>query len=246
MEDHENLYDKIKELFGTAPGSFNIMEDTIDVDLQMEYFEFSKKMAGEIEEEWAMERLDNLDDPDVTQHEKRQLLARLATVEDVLAYRAIERYMEHPDPELREWTILALRESRMHMESDLLEENQVFISTGLGGKGTKLRYFVVLIARNREMINETQQKIIRIEFPEVLKRFNGEVEEIESSGYLSAITLLLPIQYPVKQVFNTVIETCNQYGDFLREHFIVTNVRKLSFEEIVDFIELRGKEEEED
>src|SRR6056297_1046677 len=243
MEDHENLYDKIKELFGTVPGSFNIMEDTIDVDLQMEYFEFSKKMAGEFEEKWAMERLDSLDDPNVTPHEKRQLLARLATVEDVLAYRAIEKYMEHPDPELREWAILALQESRMHMESDLLEENQVFISTGLGGKGTKLRYFVVLIARNREMINETQQKFIRIEFPEVLNGFNGEVEEFEFSGYLAAVTLLLPIQHPVKQAFNAAIETCNQYGDFLRENFIVTNVRRLSFEEIVNFIEQKGKEE---
>ena len=243
MEDHENLYDKIKELFGTVPGSFNIMEDTIDVDLQMEYFEFSKKMAGEFEEKWAMERLDSLDDPNVTPHEKRQLLARLATVEDVLAYRAIEKYMEHPDPELREWAILALQESRMHMESDLLEENQVFISTGLGGKGTKLRYFVVLIARNREMINETQQKFIRIEFPEVLNRFNGEVEEFEFSGYLAAVTLLLPIQHPVKQAFNAAIETCNQYGDFLRENFIVTNVRRLSFEEIVNYIEQKGKEE---
>jgi len=243
MEDHENLYDKIKELFGTVPGSFNIMEDTIDVDLQMEYFEFSKKMAGEFEEKWAMERLDSLDDPNVTPHEKRQLLARLATVEDVLAYRAIEKYMEHPDPELREWAILALQESRMHMESDLLEENQVFISTGLGGKGTKLRYFVVLIARNREMINETQQKFIRIEFPEALNRFNGEVEEFEFSGYLAAVTLLLPIQHPVKQAFNAAIETCNQYGDFLRENFIVTNVRRLSFEEIVNFIEQKGKEE---
>ena len=241
MEDHENLYDKIRELFGAKPGSFNIMEDNIDVDLQMEYFEYSRKMAGELESDWAMERLEHLEDPGVSVKEKRQLLARLASVEDVGAYRAIERYVKAPDPGLKEWAMLALQESRMHLESELLEENQIFISTGLGGRNEKLRYFVVLIARNREKLSGPQQKIINIECQDVMKRFDAEMEEISFSGYLSTVLLLLPIHYPVKQVFNAVVEACNQYGDFLRENFIVTNVKKLSFREITDFIERKEK-----
>ena len=150
MEDHENLYDKIKEIFGVIPGNFNILEDTIDVDLQMEYFEYSKKIAVEFDEHWALDQLTVLDDPESPSARKKQVLARLATVNNVIAYRTIESYLENPDPELRDWSTLALQESRMNLESELLGENQVFISTGLGGRDKKLRYFVVLIARNRK------------------------------------------------------------------------------------------------
>ncbi len=237
MEDHENLYDKIKEIFGVIPGNFNIMEDTIDVDLQIEYFEFSKKMSLEFDESWAISQLPVLDDPDAPTGSKKQVLARLATMNDVSAYRTIESYLQNPDPELKEWGILALHESRMNLESHLLEENQIFISTGLGGRADKLRYFVALIARNREKLSEVQMKIIKNEFSEVLKKYDAELEEVKNSGYLATFLLLLPIHHPVKKVFSEGIDECNHYGDFLRDTCIVTNVKSLSFKEIEDFIE---------
>jgi len=241
MEDHENLYDKIKEIFGVIPGNFNILEDTIDVDLQMEYFEYSKKIASEFDEDWALDQLTVLDNPESPSARKKQVLARLATVNNVIAYRSIESYLENPDPELREWSTLALQESRMNLESDLLEENQVFISTGLGGRDKKLRYFVALIARNRKDLSEVQLRIIKNEFPEILKKYDAEVEEFSSSGYLATFLLLMPIQHPVKQVFSEGINECNEYGHFLRETCIVTNVKKLGFKEIEDFIERKKK-----
>ena len=130
----------------------------------------------------------------------------------------------------------------MNMESHLLEENQIVISTGLGGREDKLRYFVVLIARNRETLSDIQLRIINSEFSEVLKRYDAEIEDSNASGYLATFQLLLPIQHPVKQVFAEGIEEVNLFGDFLRDTCIVTNVKKLSFEEIEDFIEQKKKQ----
>ena len=46
----------------------------------------------------------------------------------------------------------------------LLDEHQVFISTGLGGKGKKLRYYVVFLNKKTdEMLNATQQKLLKDE-----------------------------------------------------------------------------------
>ena len=242
MKDSENLYDKIRELIGKQPGNLNIMEETIDVDLQVEYFEYSKRISQEYDGDWALDQIELLADPDFPSDAKKQLLARLATLEDVSAFRAIESYARHPDKELRDWSVMALQESKMHLESHLLEENQVFISTGLGGKNNKLRYFVVLIARNEEAFNDFQLKIIEGEFPYIMKKYDAEIEEFDSSGYLATFTLLLPIQFAVKEVFSEGISECNQYGDFLRENCIVTNVKKLTFKEIEDFIEKRQVE----
>ncbi|MFZ5941083.1 MAG: hypothetical protein ACOYXB_10975 [Bacteroidota bacterium] len=241
MKDNENLLDKIKEMFGTNPGTFNIMEEQIDIDLQMDYFEASRRIASEVDEFWAMDQAKNLIEDDYPLEVKKRILARLASMEKVEAYRVIENYLKVADPEIRDWTQLALQESRMHLESQLLEENQIFISTGLGGKEHKLRYFVVLIARSRKILSEVQQKVIKSEFAFILKKYDAEIEEIEFSDYLATILLLLPINYPIKQVFTEAIEECNQYGDFLRDHFIVTNVKKLTFKEIRDFIERKKK-----
>jgi len=241
MRDSENLYDKIRELIGNVPGSFNILEEEINVDLQVEYFELSKRMAEEYNADWALDQIDLLEDPDYPPESKKQLLARLATLEDVSAYRAIEGFARFADEELRDWSMLALQESRMHLESNLLGENQVFISTGLGGRDHKLRYFVALISRNEEILNPFQVKIIGDEFPFALSRYQGEVEEYQAEGYLATFLLLLPIQYSVKEVFSEAIKECNQYGDFLRDNCIVTNVKKLTFNEIIDFIERRSE-----
>jgi len=239
LKDSENLYDKIRELIGKVPENVSIMEDTIDVDLQVEYFEYSKRISTEYDGDWALDQIELLKEDEYPINGKKQILARLATMEDVSAYRAIEAYASDPDRELRDWSILALQESRMHLESHFLEENQVFISTGLGGKENKLRYFVVLIARNREILTAFQAKIIRDEFSYVTKKYDGEIEDFKSSGYLAAMTMLIPIQHPVKDIFTEGINESNQYGDFLRENCIVTNVKKLTFAEVEAFIEKR-------
>lgn len=167
-------------------------------------------------------------------------MARLATMEDVAAYRAIESYAKNPDKVLSDWSLLAMQESKMHIESHLLEENQVFISTGLGGKNKKLRYFVVLIARSQKNLTSFQQKIIKDEFPYILNKYNAEIEEFDTTDYIATFLLLLPIQHSVKKVFTEGINECNQYGDFLRDTCIVTNVKKLSFKEISGFIEKKS------
>jgi hypothetical protein len=130
----------------------------------------------------------------------------------------------------------------MQLESKIMDENQVYISTGLGGKDEKLRYFVVLISRSKMDLTPTQHMVIKNEFEFILKKFNAELEEINFSGYLATLLLLLPMNYSLKTVFQEAIKECNLYGDFLNEDFIVTNVKTLSFQEIEDFLERKMDE----
>ena len=237
MKESENLYDKIEEMFGKNPGNLNILEQQIDVGLQMEYFEFSRRMASEYDAEWAEQQKEFLFDEDYPIGMKRMLLARLASIDRVACFRAIESYAYNPDEELRDWAILSLNESRMHLEGEFMDENQIFISTGLGGKKDKLRYFLVLISRNKQNLDKTQQKIIENEFAYLLKKYGTQLEKVDFSEYLASLMLLMPIQYPIKQVIEETISECNLYGNFLRDNFIVTNVKTLSFNEIKEFIE---------
>ena len=237
--DNENIFDKIKELFGKVSGNLNVLEEQIDIELQMEYFKASKKLKENPVEDIILRKQD-LYDENISLKEKKQLLVMLASVDDVEAFRTIEKYTSQADPKIYQWSILALQESRMILESSLLDENQVFISTGLGGKGSKLRYFIVLMHHEKSKFNDIQQKVIQSEFDFSLNKHDGELESVNFSGPYAKLLAVIPIQAPLKELFQNAIHEANQIGDFIKENFIVTNVKQLTDNEITDFLEKEG------
>ena len=234
--DDENIYERIEDIFGHFPENFSILEEQIDIDLQMEYFEFSRNFKKEIASGKILSVRDNLFDKDHSIANKKRLLVQLASLEEVEAYRAIEKYLKEPDTELKDWAVLAYQESRMLLQSKLLDENQVFISTGLGGKGSRLRYFVVLINSFDKPFDKLQQKLIRTEFDYHLKKHEAEIEEVNFMENFCSLLAMVPIKVSIRDVFRAPIAECNEYGGFIRHNFILTNVKTLTCEEIIDFI----------
>lgn len=235
--EEENIYKRIQEAISSLPENFSILEEQINVELQMEYFNYSKDLKTIFSKEYVLDHQSDLFNPQISLEEKKNLLVLLASQEKVEAFRTIEKYAKFPDPELRDWSILALQESRMVIQSSLMDEQQVYISTGLGGKGLNLRYFVVIIGREHVSVySEVQRKLIRDELEFALKNGDGELEEISFDGKLAIALLLLPIKSDIQNVFSSMITECNQYGDFVSQDIIITNVKRMSFEEIQNFI----------
>lgn len=228
----ENLYDKLQEFLGKLQGNYNVLEEQINIDVQMEYFESSKEIRNSVDAVDTLNTSDNLFNESVSIEDKKTLLVRLASIGKVEAFRTLERYNINPDPELKDWSTLAMQESRMHLESTFLDENQVFISTGLGGKGKKLRYFIVFLAKDEIVLDDFQKKIVENEVAYIFRKSNSEIEEIKSSGSFIIMKALIPIPVAIQEVLEEAIAECNQYGNFLQTNFIITNVKELSFEEI--------------
>jgi hypothetical protein len=232
----ENIYDKIQEIFGEVPGTFSILEEQIDIDLQMEYFEFSRAIKKDLDEGEVLGRKDQIFNFNQDAGDRKSLFAMLASLEDVSAYRTIEKYLKEGHQELRNWAILALQESRMLLESKLLEENQVFISTGLGGKGSKLRYFLVLIGKDMVNFSDLQKKIIKNEFEDIRAKSDAEIEKIDFMEQFATLVVMVPLKVALKDVFRSALQECNQYGNFMKSNFIITNVKELNLSEIKDFL----------
>lgn len=237
MDKEENIYKKIQEAISSLPENFSILEEQINVELQMEYFNYSRELKSSISEELIMKHQKDLFDKEVPIAEKKNLLVLLASQEKVEAFRTVEKYAKNPDPELREWSILALQESRMVLQSSLLDEQQVFISTGLGGKDQKLRYFVVFVAKEEiTELTDIQRRLIQTELEFAIKKNNGEIEEINFFENLAISVLLLPVKSDIQGVFSSMINECNQYGDFIRPDIIITNVKRMTVDEVKQFI----------
>ena len=230
--ENENVYRKIQEFFGGLNDNFSLMEDPVDVDIQIKYFETSGKIRGTVKEEEMLSRKDELSNPEKSLEDRKKLLVQMAGIPNPEIYRALESYSKNPDVDLKDWSKLALQENKLLLESHLLDSRQVFISTGLGGKGHKLRYFVVLINKNGDELKPYQQKVVQDEMQYALQRYNSELEKLNFMNQYTTMRVVIPISSDLTKLFREGIDECNQFGDFLLSDFIVTNMKELNEEEI--------------
>ena len=96
------------------------------------------------------------------------------------------------------------------------------------------------------MFNETQQKVIKNEVEFMLNEKRSDVESIDFDENYSKIVSLIPLDVPIKETITSVIDECNLYGDFIMQNFIITNVKKLSTQEISDFLNSDDNVDEDD
>lgn len=218
--------------------NFNIVEEQIDLDLQVSYFKRSKrlrKLKKTKEEVLALVPL--LYEENTRIEEKRDVLIHLSSIDEVETYRAIEAYWKIAPNDMKPWASMAYRESKMQLESSLLDEKQVLISSGLGGKGQKLRYFLVFIHAQNNDFDDVQQKIIRNELQYALQDSESELENIIFENQLAKVFLLFPFTASIQRTIEKAVSEINQYGDFVSENFLVTNVKELESEEIFQIIQ---------
>ena len=222
----------MQDFFSGVNQNFSLMEDPVDMHVQMNYFETSHRLREEFTEQDMLARKDELFSSHLSVENKKTLLVQMASVPSPEIYRILESYSKAPDAELESWAKMALQENRLLLESHLLDDNQVFISTGLGGKGNKLRYFVVLFYREVNDLQPFQQKVVQDEMNYVLQRYQGELETLKFKNKYSTMRVVMPLSSDIAKTFSEGIEECNQFGNFLSSNFIVTNMKELSEEEI--------------
>ena len=241
MKEEGDVFKKFRDSFSKMDGHFNILEQRVPVELQMEYFKYSE----EVRIDWAKPDLNDMDytafreslsNPESTTDYKKYILSMLATSREVKAYRMLEDYVQHPDEDVSNWAYMALMESRIALESELSDEKQIYISTGLGGKGEKLRFYVLILANELKPFLEYQKKVIEREFPYSLEKAGCEIERLTIGEKYMELVFLIPVRADIKQALDKVINECNQYGNFLSQVFTITNVKELSAEEVEEII----------
>ena len=127
---------------------------------------------------------------------------------------------------------MSLQHSRISLETHFLDEQQVFISTGLGGKGEKLRYFIVCKFKEGKEVEEVQKKVLQTEFEMSFTKHNSYIEKISYFEKYFSILGLIPINISINELIKLAIHESNHYGGFIHDKFLVTNVKILNETEI--------------
>lgn len=237
----KNAFNQFQKFLKETDGEFHILEKQISVDIQLEYFKFSDRLRKTVpsEEGFDLDKyMIDLKNPESTKEYKQEILSTLAISKEVKSYRILEEYIKQPDPELTDWAYMALMESRITLETELSDEKQIYISTGLGGKGQKLRFFLLLLSSTEEPFLDYQRQVIEREFEYALSKLDCEIERLTIKDRYVEIVLLMPIRLDIKKTIEDIIQECNQYGNFLSPVFTVTNMKELDEQEIEKILRL--------
>lgn len=234
--EKDYILSQIKELYGYKAGAINIIDEMIDIDTQLAYFEHPRDFKEQLSDEDIMHNGQKIYHEEVSFEDKKDFLVQLASVNNIKAYKTIENYISEDGSELNDWALLALHESKMLIESSLLNENLVLISTGLGGEGNMLRYFVVLINKQGEKLDDFRKRIMTSELTYILERNNSKLEDSKITDDYYCALCLIPLQESIQELFYSIIEECNNYGNFLRYDYIINNSNVLSCEQIDEII----------
>lgn len=219
--------------------NYFMLEEEIDIEIQNKYFKHSRKLVDNVSKEEVMNDVPRLSDINVPVEDKKHILAQLACLRDVEAYRVLEKECrQFEDEELNTWSVLAYNESKMILNGSLKNEQQVFISTGLGGKNGKFRYFVVLLPHDDiKTFSSFQKEFINKELEFTLNQNDSLLEKsVESTNDYLSYKVLIPIKTNVPKLFKQIMENCNQLTPFINKQFIITNVSEMYKDEIYDFV----------
>lgn len=235
---------RINQLFDRKSDTYSIFEEEIDINIQKKFYELMKTIPDKDlnEDNTSIFDIDELYDDETGINRKKIILIHLANLNKVEAYRAIEKYKDYADKEIRKWACIALQQSRMMLESSLLEEKSLFISTGLGGKDNKLRYFCVLFTKEMRDLDNKEKSILEKEINFAFNKYDADLETLEFTKGICTFKALIPIKANIKKLFDDIIAEVNNSGNILKENMIITNVKSLTIEEI-DIL-LKSKSEE--
>ena len=229
----------IRDFLNNIPDQFVIMEEGINVQTQKEYIDYSHSFdRGELTQTETNNLGHFLFDFKATIESKKKVLTLLAHLGTINAFRQIEKYFKNPDKELRQWTVLALQECKMFLESTLTDQSIGFISSGLGGVLDKLRYYVLILPSSDKQFNATQKNTIKEELNIVAKDLKCIVESVDLSDTFVGVTVLVPMDVAVGTFIEDGIKKCNELEVCVCEHYYVTNQNIPDKAEIIDIIKI--------
>ena len=238
MAEQDDLLSNLrKTLSEQRIESFHILEELVPLEEQMEYFRYFERLRHKNEPFVRDEEIAKLYSPDVSMEEKKKSMLRLATMPDVGAFRAIETYHSSPpEMELKNWSAMALVSSRIVLNSDLSGEQQIYISSGLGGHDNRLRFFALFATLDKGPMTALQKEIVEREFRFQLQQADVEIEQFDVRENYFTLLILFSVDTEVRESLNAAIEEINQYGNFLDTRYLFTNVKILSESEIEKLI----------
>lgn len=213
--------------------NYTFMEKTIELRVQKEYFGMKERLSAE--SSLLEDLIFRFENEARTIYEKKRILCKIVNVDSIQSFRFLEKYVNSPDQGLEDWSVMAFTEAKMKMLGNLTEQNQVLVSSGLGGNGSLLRFFCVFFPFKRNYFFENDIKNIKNEIDFFVSKFGLKVEWIENFHLeFFKFMILFPINYEMDSFIWKILDSCSEIGLLIEPWYILTNIKEMTDIEIND------------
>lgn len=238
---NRDLHKHLMSIINSASTQINFFEEGINHVVLTKFLKALKRIPS-ADDETALLNTE-LQNINPTQEQLR-VIVQMAKHGSIGVLRKLETFIQQlPDGNMREWTKLAIMYCRLQIENELLDQPIGFIASGLGGKGNKLRYYVVLVAK--QPLNDYLANTVKDAYEQTCQQYDSELESLEWQDNYLIIKLLAAFQHFV----NDIIEAGINEAGILESYYIVTNMSKPSYSDIEEWaqnIEEQKQAEEQD
>lgn len=230
--------DPLKEL-SKMEGQIHQLNEPVPIEFQKKYIQTSikEKLSKNIEafhhydpvaaEKILYSRLSQKVD-------KIEALIMLGGSGKVDSFRVLEDFLEVVKPgELRYWALMAQFECKVSIFGNLLDETQVAITSGLGGRDKLMRFMALFISDNLEPFKDFQITQMKEELTFRIEESSGEIEKFKVGPNWLVCTLLYPLKSDIALVIKKFVDECNQYGHFMAKDCLLTNANVID-KEVID------------
>lgn len=235
--EFSGTFEDFQQILRNSGVEVQVMEREVSLDVQTRYLNLSKKVKENLQPHLVMGgRFELWEDYYTSIQNKRKRLVGLASLGTPEAIRILQRYQSFAPAVLYDWVYLALQECKLVFQASLMEEPPMFISTGLGGSGRKLRFFGALFSQGGGAFSGLQQKVIEGELVYMFNQFEGDLEYSAFTGSFVTYWGLVPLDVHLNEHIKATIDESNFLGASLRRDFVLTNVKKLTLPELNEIL----------
>lgn len=225
MNEQEQLLQELRDIAKNHKGRIRIVKTNVDANLQLEFYGMLQQFDSEETSDANLQELFaalNQADSNGNVKLQKQILAKITIDGSIEAFRFLEKYLDNCNDNIKNWALLACQQCQMFLESNLLDEPTLFFASGLGGEENRFRYEIIF-KNNKDAFNDFQKKILTDEINYYFKKEDAICENIDFVDYYAICTALIPITSNIMQLISDILDEVNKYGNFVTEHFLVTN-----------------------
>lgn len=242
MDELSNLFNRLQK---NASSEIGFLDINLGKDFILEFLESYSKIAKKETNFEELLKNNPLESETATDDEIKHWLVHISTHTQPQAIEILKTLRQNPSFErLHAWAQMCDTILKANFKSEMLNENQMFMLTGMGGRDNKIRMFVGFVAENGSDFSPAQTKLLKNELEFTLKQHNGELESIEFEQEIAKAVFLLPFDAHIGDIINEAVTNANELGHYIKDNFLFTNHGILSKQEILDFF--REKENKND
>ena len=229
MSKDKRIYEQLRKFLNRLPRNFKVTEQGFNPDIitifrkEMQKLKNKKINFEETKDKLATEK---------EEETLKSLTIQLASIGSVASLRALETYEKQAPERIREWVQLSIVQCRIKVEQDLSDESVAYITTGLGGKDDKIRYYVA--TKSTEQLTPKHVQFAREEFHDLSKEWSSELETVENMENFLLFKMLIPVNAAIPDMLLEGIKRCG----FLSAQFWLNNMQKPTYKDLKKWIEM--------